>query len=412
MNMKMIMIMNNKDNKYRPLLIVLLIFGLLCSNCKKEDRTDYLDGALPAPAQVTDIKIIPSPGGVILTYKIPKDANFHYAKAVCELKPGVVLEAKSSFYNDTLLLQGYGDTLQYDVKVYSVGKNEKASDPVTVHVQPLNPPVRTVFKTIQIIPTFGGVQVAFKNPSMANLAIVVMRDTTGLKTWSTLETFYTGADSGQFSIRGMESTTQNFAVFIRDRWYNKSDTLQKQLKPIFETLIPKANWAVLVLPGDQTELAASFYGLPNLWNGTFSWEGNDLPYASSNNSKLPQSFTIDLGAKVSLSRVVEHQVPHDHLYAGSAVKKLEIWASNNPAPDGSWNSWDSLGTFSSFKPSGLPVGQVTDEDTNYGSFIGEDFEFTSVLPGYRYIRWKTLETYGSTGQVVIGELDVFGQIVP
>ncbi|HTN37305.1 MAG TPA: DUF5000 domain-containing lipoprotein, partial [Arachidicoccus sp.] len=124
------------------------------------------------------------------------------------------------------------------------------------------------------------------------------------------------------------------------------------------------------------------------------------------------SFSIDLGMKVSFSRIVEHQVPHDHLYAGSAVKKFELWASNNPSPDGNWNTWDSLGTFSSFKPSGLPNGQFTDEDKNYASFIGEDFEFTSVLPAYRYIRWKTLETYGSTGQVVIAELDVFGQIEP
>jgi len=394
------------------ILLVLIITGFVYLGCKKEGRLDYIDPNLPAPAMVSDIKIISSPGGLVLTYKVPNDPNFHYAKAVCEVRPGVFLEAKSSFYNDTLALQGFGDTMNYDIKVYSVGKNEKSSEPVTVSARPLNPPVRTVYKTLKLVPTFGGVQVAFKNPSMANIAIVVMRDTTGLKTWSTLETFYTGADSGQFSIRGMESVNQHFAIFLRDRWNNKSDTLQKELKPIFETKIPKNTWSVLELPNDQVALATPAYNLNNLWNGTFSWEGADLPYASDNNSKLPQSFSIDLGMKVSFSRIVEHQVPHDHLYAGSAVKKFELWASNNPAPDGSWSSWDSLGTFTSFKPSGLPAGQFNDDDKNYASFIGEDFEFNSVLPAYRYIRWKTLETYGSSGQVVIAELDVYGQIVP
>lgn len=398
--------------KNNRLLLVIILIGLIYAGCRKEGRIDYIDANLPAPANVTDIKIIQAPGGLILTYKVPSDPNFHYAKAVCEIRPGVFLEAKSSFYNDTLVLQGFGDTSKYDIKVYSVGKNEKGSEPVTVQARPLNPPVRTVYKTLKLVPTFGGVQVAFKNPSMANIAIVVMRDTTGLKTWSTLETFYTGADSGQFSIRGMESVDQHFAIFLRDRWNNKSDTLQKQLKPIFETKIPKNTWSVLELPNDQKDLATPTYNLTNLWNGTFSWEGADLPYATSNNSKLPQSFSIDLGVKVSFSRIVEHQVPHDHLYTASAVKKFELWASNNPSSDGSWSSWDSLGTFNSFKPSGLPAGQFTDEDKNYASFIGEDFEFTSVLPAYRYIRWKTLETYGSTGQVVIAELDVFGQIVP
>lgn len=398
--------------KNKRLLLGFILIGFFYLGCKKEGRIDYINSNLPAPQKVSDIKIIREPGGLILTYKVPNDPNFHYAKAVCEVRPGVFLEAKSSFYNDTLALQGFGDTLNYDIKVYSIGKNEKGSEPVSVQARPLDPPVRTVYKTLKLVPTFGGVQVAFKNPSMANIAIVVMRDTTGLKTWSTLETFYTGADSGQFSIRGMESVDQHFAIFLRDRWNNKSDTLQKQLKPIFETKIPKNTWSVLELPNDQKELATPTYNLTNLWNGTFSWEGADLPYATDNNSKLPQSFSIDLGVKVSFSRIVEHQVPHDHLYTGSAVKKFELWASNNPSPDGSWSSWDSLGTFNSFKPSGLPVGQYTDEDKNYASFIGEDFEFNTVLPGYRYIRWKTLETYGSTGQVVIAELDVFGQIVP
>jgi len=393
-----------------PFFIVIVMVAVFLG-CKKEGRLDYVNADLPAPQQVSDIKVNPTPGGVILTYKIPDDPNFYYAKAVYEIQPNVFREAKASLYNDTLKLVGFGDSLVHDVKIYSVGKNEKASEPITTQVQPLTPAVLSVFKTVQIVSTFGGVQVDFKNPSMDNLAIIVMKDTTNNNTWNTLETFYTAAGSGKFSIRGQDSVSQKYAVYIRDRWYNKSDTLQKTLKPIFEQEIPKNTWSALVLPTDQTAVAENQYQLTNLWDGQFPVLTSGS-YNSSNSATIPQWFTIDLGREVVMSRVVEHQISNSgHCYTGAAPKVVEIWGSNNPNTDGSWASWDSLGTFQSFKPSGLPLGQVTDQDINYACIQGENFEFDHILPAYRYIRWKTDQTYSSSGQVGFAELDVYGQIV-
>lgn len=392
--------------------IFLMVFPQ--SNCKKEGRVIYNDANAPAPAQISDIKIVAAPGGAVVTYAIPTDPNFYYAKAVYEIQPNVFREAKSSLYNDTLVLEGFGDTLVHDVKIYSVGKNEKQSEPILSKIQPLTPPVQSVFKTINIVPTFGGIQVSFKNPSMAKIAIEIMKDTTSANTWTTLETLHTAADSGQFSIRGMDSINQKFAVFIRDRWNNKSDTLLKSLQPIFEEAIPKNTWKPIVLPSDQTELAGSEqYRMENLWDGKVEWNVQDQPYASANSSTLPQWISIDLGVKAVFSRLAYHQAGtgNGHFYNGSAPKVVEIWGSNDPDRDGSWASWDSLGTFHSFKPSGLPKGQQSDEDYQYAVIQGEDFEFDHLLPPYRYIRWKTIETYGSSGQVVMMELDLYGRVI-
>lgn len=391
----------------------LLLGGLtLCYCCRKEGRVDHLDSAAPAPAQLSSVQIASAPGGAIITYKVPADPQFSYAKAVYEIQPGVFREAKASYYTDTLALVGFGDTLSHEVKLYSVGKNEKESVPLSVTVVPGLPPVRSVFGSLTLVPTFGGVQVTFDNPTQANLAISVIVDTTGLGTWSVANTFYTGALEGSFSARGFDSTQKRFGVFVRDRWNNKSDTLQKLLSPIFEEAIPKDTWKKLVLKNDETSTAGSTYNLENLWNDCFATLGGGCSYASGNASLLPQWFTIDLGKKVVISRIVEHQAPTSHLYVGSAVKTFELWGSNDPNPDGSWASWDSLGTFHSFKPSGLPLGQTTADDKNYGSVVGEDFVFDHILPAYRYIRWKTIETYSSTGQVVISELDMYGQVAP
>jgi len=387
-----------------PALLITISFS-----CKKAGRIDFIDNNAPAPAQISDVKVIQKPGGATLTYKIPKDPNLAYVKAVYEIRTGVFREAKASYYTDTLHLVGYGDTLLHDVKIYSVGKNEKESTPVAMQVQPLTPPVRTTFLSLTLDATFGGVQVSFENIAKENLAITVMLDSTGQDTWTTINTFYTGAANGNFSVRGFDTTVRKFAVYVRDRWSNKSDTLMKTLKPVFETKIPKTTWSALRLPTDSYTPAQS-YVLEHLWDNNI--QGYDGIFASSNLSKLPQWVTIDLGKKIIISRIVSHQMSSDHFYAGSAMKSFELWGSNDPDTDGGWNNWEKLGTFQSFKPSGLPLGQTTDEDRNYAWFNGEDFSFDRLLPAVRFIRFKTLETYSMSGQVVIAELDLWGQFAP
>ncbi len=390
------------------LITTAFLIAVCWFSCTEEGRIDHIDPSSPAPTQISDIKIQSKPGGAIISYEIPDDPNFSYAKAVYEIQPGVYREAKASLYTDTLTLVGYGDTLTHKVDIYSVGKNEKESAPLTINVKALTPPVQSVFKTINLVATFGGVQLSFKNVDKADLALTLMVDTTNTGDWTTVETFYTGAPEGVFSARGFEASEKKFAIFVRDRWLNKSDTLVKSLTPVFEEFIPKT-WKALNLPSDQIVGASTSYKIEYMWDGQMTaYVG---VWASSNTSVLPQWFTVDLQQKVIISRIREHQQEAGHLYKSSAVKKFELWGSNNPDTNGGWNNWQLLGTFESFKPSGSPMGTNTTEDQNYGHFLGEEFSFDKLMPAVRYIRWKTLETYGSSGQVVIAEIDLYGQIV-
>lgn len=391
------------------ILIWAFVIGLY--GCGKDERLDYTDPNAPAPAQVSAVKATATAGGATITYTLPSDPNLSYVKAVYEIQPGVSREAKSSIYANSLELVGFGDELSHEVKLYSIGKNEKESAPVSIFVQPKTPPVRSVFSNIKLTETFSGVNVVFQNPDKANLAIVVMVDSTGKNTWSTINTQYTNAVEGNFSVRGFKSEERKFGVFVRDRWNNKSDTLIKKLTPKFEIEIPKNLWTNLDLPNDQKGVADPAFKVEYIWDGKWASLGNQC-YASPNASVLPQSLTIDLKQKVLMSRIKAHQAPNTHIYVGSAFKTFELWGSNAPNPDGSWDSWQKLGTFRSFKPSGLPLGQMSDQDRNYANFLGEDFDFDTPPPAVRYIRWKTTETYSSTGQVVIAELRLFGQIVP
>src|SRR6187402_2537216 len=159
----------------KQLLYILL--GICWLGCKKADRLDHISNSGVIPAQITDVKSVGTPGGAILTYSVPKDPELLYVKAVYEIQPGVSIEAKSSFYSDTLILQGFGDTLTHKVQLFSIGKNEKSSAPLTVEVVPLVAPVKLAFDSLELEAAFGGVKVRFKNKLEANLAVVLVSDT-------------------------------------------------------------------------------------------------------------------------------------------------------------------------------------------------------------------------------------------
>jgi len=390
-------------------LTYLFIACLLISigyGCSKEEKIGLIaDPNAPAPAQVTDVKITSNPGGALLTYKIPADPNLSYVKAVYEIQPGVFRESKSSIYTDTLSLVGYGDANEHEVKIYSVGKNQKASEPISMIFKPLTPPILSAFETLEMEPTFGGVRLNLENIAQGNLTIKVIIDSTGLNTWSPLNAFYTAAAKANFSTRGLKSVEKRFGVYLQDRWNNKSDTLIKDITPFLEELITKETFKEVKLPTD-TYLFVESYSMPRVWDGKHQYNIFATPHTSS----MPQWFTFDMGKKVIISRFKEFQYLESP-YSGSSVKKFELWGSNNPDADGGWANWQLLGTFNSFKPSGRPMGTVQPEDRAYAIDNGEDFEIDGPVPAVRYLRFKTLETYGGGKQVVITELTFWGQVV-
>src|SRR5690606_8017153 len=98
------------------------------------------------------------------------------------------------------------------------------------------------------------------------------------------------------------------------------------------------------------------------------------------------------------------------MVSGAAPQICEGHGSANPSQDGSWDAWTKLGTFESEKPSGAPSGILTDEDTRV-AVAGEDFDFPVDNQSFRYIRFKTLRTYGGTYYIALAELTLWGQQV-
>jgi len=178
------------------------------------------------------------------------------------------------------------------------------------------------------------------------------------------------------------------------------------LPPMIDQEISKKNWVYVPFDGAQGQAVFGSNKPSHLWNNNVSF--GDV-FACDDGLQLPVWFTVDFGEKVILSRFKLWHRPNREY---NSMKYFEIWGSNDPPLDGSFDNWILLGSFESFKPSGLPAGSVSSEDRAYASGTGADFKFKSGLPAVRY--WRLVDVDGwTTGSSVMqySEISFWGQPV-
>lgn len=377
-----------------------LVLGLLLIHGCKQERLGPVvkDGA--APGAVTNLTVENTHGGAVISFTPPADQDLQYIKAVYSIKNGVQSETKVSRYNTSLVVEGYSDTEVHEVKVYAVDKSENISAAAPVNIQPLKAPVWMVRDSLVVIPDFGGLNVAFSNFTGANLAIVVLANDS-LGQFSPINASYTNLKKGDFSTRGQQSVPTKFGFYVRDRWGNISDTLITTLTPLFEEQLDRTKMHGIVLPTDAP------LGYSGNIAGLFDGNVNDGFYHTGDAAVMPQWFTFDMGVTAKLSRMVWFMRP-GYLYSLHNPRKVKIWGSNNPNPDGSFDgSWTLLVEHEQIKPSGLPNGQLSQDDIDAAN-LGETVVFPLNTPKVRYIRFETTQNWSNGTYVNFYELQVFG----
>jgi len=398
------------------LIVTMFACMMFLYSCSEEDnRTPLIDDPT-IPGQVTNVRVEPLPGAVKLTYDLPPGQSLFYVKAECLMKNGTVRTAKATSYLNNLTIEGFSDTLTYTVNLFSVNRSEKESAPIMIQVQPLAPPFQEVFKNIQLVEDWGGVSAIFENPGEADLAICIIHiDNTGF--WNNGETFYTKRQRGSVSVRGFQPVETEFGVYIRDRWDNITDTLMKNLTPRFEKELNPSLFRDAKLPSDAKDYAGQ--PLSNIFFRTAN--GGPLfqrYFISETDGSWPQWFTVFLGVGEEgalLSRFKFWQRGQRGYNEETAAfhqrnpKKFEIWGSMEPNPDGTWDeSWTLLLDEEVIKPSGLPAGQMSDEDWQ-AMIDGHDFTFPLNIENVRYIRFKVKETFGNLQSIHMEDIAFWGQ---
>jgi len=401
----------------------LLFFSLYLSlnilpGCQK-DSNKPIDPDKNAPGPIKSPQVENMAGAAKISYVLPKDQNLLYVRAEYEIN-GAKKEAKSSFYKNSVVVEGFGDTTEHKVTLYAVSRAEISSDPVSVIIKPLTPPLIKVRRSLSTETSFGGFTVKFKNEDLANIVIIAMLWDESQLSWRQVDADYTALDSGVFKVRGLESKQQKFGVFVRDRWGNLSDTLKFDLTPIYEVQLDHTKFSdirkkypipqVAPLPASGNAMIeavdySSSYPMKNLYDGNTS-----SMFHTKQNVDQPIWIPIDLGVNARLSRYKIWQRTGSFYYSHGNPHEWEIWGTNTPQDV---NSWVRLDHQIMIKPSGLPIGQNSNEDIDIAN-AGQEYDFPENMPKVRYIAWKAIDCWGAiggqTGFFHLFELSLWGQV--
>jgi len=385
-------------------ILFTLILPLLIS-CSKEERGQYsLDDIPPGEVRSPTVKNVS--GGAIISYNIPEDEDLLYVKAIYTLDNGTVMEQKASAYENTLKVEGMGRSRQQTVQLIAYDRSKNESKPVTVNIHPLDAPIYDILNSVQVKDDFGGVNIAWKNPSEAEVVLMILTPD-NLNNYISAETFYTKAKIGKGNLRGYPAEETIFAVALRDRWGNYTDTLSGTYFPKPEEQLDRLlfrRWNPTGIP--YMDLANQGWIIEKLWDNTTNNPGFSLPLTAS----LPASFTFDLGQTAKLSRFKLFHRGADQLYSGGNLKKFQVWGSAHPNVNEDFNTWVKIGDYDSFKPSGLPTGQTSAEDIAFAAVAGEDFNVAFEVPKIRYLRFVVQETWGGNVSAQVMEMRFFGEI--
>ncbi|KKO91975.1 MULTISPECIES: DUF5000 domain-containing lipoprotein [Sphingobacterium] len=382
----------------------LLIVGAIGA-CRKTEVGTMDKSDKQAPGPVSNVEVENLNGGAKITYSLPTDDDLLYIKAEYTTKQGVVRTTKVSRYLDSVVLEGFADTDVYEARLYAVDKSENVSVPLVVKVQPKTPPFELVKEKLLASKAFGGIDVAYQNDTESDVAIVVLTNDK-LGNFVPVKTLSTKAKKGSFGPRGLPSVQTRFGLMVRDRWGNLSDTTYVTLTPIFEERLDRTKMKGLNINGTD---AKNYPGneVEYLFDGDVS---NNHAYHTIDPVKMPQWFTFDIGQTAKLSRLVWFMRP-GWFYDLHNPRKVEIWGSNNPSPDGSFTNWVLLAEHEQIKPSGLPPKQNSNADIE-AALEGETVNIPIDAPAVRYIRFKTLRNWSDGVYVNFTELALFGNSNP
>jgi len=399
--------LNMMKHKMKLILIPVL---LLFFACEQHEHKPILSDALN-PKKVENLEYTSINGGFDITYDLPSDKDLLYVKAVYTTSKGVEAEVKTSAFNNKIQILGFGDTNEKTVKIYTVDRSENISDFVSFTAAPLIPPVSIIQETMKITADFGGARFTWENDLTTPIAISLLAKNEQGEL-EVVKTQYTEQKAFKVSLRGYESVPTLFAAVIRDRYDNFSDTIyastsDKLLVPLFEERLDKTIFAKVILANDDNWDAWE----GDYWN-LFDDDIKSIVHTQGDHPR-PSILTVDLGKNVTLSRfTVFQRASHGtaHAYTHGNPKIYTVYGSKElPGQDGNLDDWIKLRDCESIKPSGLPIGQNTDEDIDH-FWAGDEYTFDEAIE-IRYFRFVMHETWDGSGYIDFSEMTFWGNIL-
>ena len=390
-------------------LYYLLSTLLLFSACKDVELGPITQDDGVAPAIISDVVVKTVPGGAVITYQLPSDPDLLYVEANYVLPNGEQKQITASYNSRSISVEGFAEVKEYEVSLTSVDRSGNRSAPYTVKFTPDTPPIISILNTLTMQADFGGVRFEWDNPTKADLAILIYKkDSIGDNV--IIDTQYTSASQGSYTLRGQDTITADYTVRLRDKWSNYSEMKSKTLTPIYEVKLDRSMFRSL--GAEFMDRVGSPSDISRLWDNNFA--DNAITDAKT---IAPWYASFSIGdTPVRLSRVVIWQyawaniLNYGHYYAGSNMRRCELWGSNSPTID--MSGWIRLIDCEIIKPSGLPIkvgrDNMSNEDFELAHDRGHEFMIPLDAPAVRYIRLVSLEGFESSMLATPAELHFYG----
>ncbi len=392
-----------------PVLVAILFLG----SCKEmESNIDIISNDKTKPDVVTNVRVENINGGARISYTLPNSKNLLYVLARYPINDNRIRETKSSYYTDTILVDGFALEKEYEVTLYAVSRANVMSDPVVVKVNPQTPNYLLINSNIEITPDFGGANFYGLNPNKVPVAVHLLAFNENTNQYDEQDPEYISSGIVNVSMRGFDAVPRKFGVYTTDRFGNKSDTIFKTLTPLFETLLDKSKFFTYNLPSDA--IIGFGWEFHYFFDGRI--DGNGWHTVPTPNGKTIGTFGLGVNAKIS--RLVVWQRPTEY-FANQNTRTFTIWGSASDAPQDMLpprnspegtvvGDWVNMGNFTFPNPaSGSQPNQATQADHAIVA-QGVNFTMPSIAPKVKFIRFETTQTWGGLNYVNAMEISVYG----
>ncbi|MDR1864501.1 MAG: DUF4959 domain-containing protein [Bacteroidales bacterium] len=353
-----------------------------------------------APGALRNIEIEELSGGARITYRLPDDDDLLGAKASFSYSEGgATVERFASAGNDTIELEGFGDTLTHAVTLYAIDKSGNVSAGETRTFKPLTPPIALMRETLEVSGEFGGIGFKWDNPNAKDMGVSLYVPDSISGEMLLHDTQYSNSVEGYAVFRTFDAVVQSFRLEMFDRWNNYAVPLTDTITPLKEVEL------VGRIPGEVVGTYINIWKLfdddnlhwqwrGDMHNGTSStyvgrkfelvFDGN-IPSGSVEGTywhtaegvtytdyfpgetgavPFPLYFTVDMGRPAKYSRFNIHSRTRSPTYSAPLPIDFEIWATNSPklvteVGDGSreanlryWTNWEDAGGTDAWKEDG------------------------------------------------------------
>jgi len=431
-------------------------FAMIClimmfSSCDSDNDTN---GDTTPPEEVANVTFEPNNGGGTFFYDVPDDEDILFIKAVYTLDSEKSIYKASSFYADSLTIEGLGSVKPYEVKLVSVDRNGNESKAVIQEVTPLEPATDIVLDGLTIIPSFSSIFVSWENPQRKNMVIGVSYEVDG----HTIVTKHaTNSLKDNILIDDLDIKPYSFTVDISDDFENVSATKEyNNITPFSDDLLDKSKfsflkdeflpdamnetWVELDEQGQEVTMTRTLLrsqkeggykgvdGTENNWNAQdrsldgfidLFWDGiiddgvlrNKNFFSTGKSGSVPFSYYIDLGQTVEMSRFRIWQRDWDHnktgrdqsgyAYTSENVEIFELWISDDMV------NWERVRTANIVKPFDEVEAKQEALDGHHFIAYPEAPKFTKP---FRYLEYRGLKRFdgATSGVCVASEISLYG----